>query len=476
MVDISVCVITLWRESLYDTLEKIFSQDINSSYEVIIILQWFIDRDKITSMNSKGIPVHIYTFEHWLWFGFYRNRAISYSSGNILAWIDDDECPQNNDWLFHITNPIFKWLYLVTTSGCNIPLWQGYIKDCISLLGYPGGWALWFQKLWSVSASWNTSHLCSGNFAVKRFLLLDTPFSDKALYWGEDNALARNLLKKNINIFYVPEATVIHWSRNLLKFLQWTLLRKKSIKAAVEYDFYEEKIYTKVITFIKNIAKLDRYIFWKLFIIFSSIIYLLCFHFRGLLTKNFFKKLMFSFNNHKYTENIVMLGDSLTYRCNWWRLLKSPQFINQGLDSDTVWGFIKRLSYILWLAPKLCFITGWVNDIKLGVDNGIIIHNLTQIIDTLKSNNIIPVLTKVFFVSKKFPNADIINKIIRELNFEIELLSLKQDIYLIDINPFISDNGYLSPSYCKSDGIHLNKKAYRLWAKQITEVINKIVL
>lgn len=215
-MNISVCIISLWRETLYKTLETIFAQKINANFEVIIILQWSIDNQRIEKLNSHNIPIHIYTFEHGLWFGFYRNKAVHYSSGNILAWIDDDEWTKDSQWLDKITNNIRSGYCQVTTSGCDVPLGQWYLTDCISLLGYPGGWALWFRKVWKIESNLSTKHLCSGNFAVKKSILKDdTPFSEKTLYGWEDNALAVNLLHKNIPVFYVKEATVNHIARDL---------------------------------------------------------------------------------------------------------------------------------------------------------------------------------------------------------------------------------------------------------------------
>jgi hypothetical protein len=61
---ISVCIITLGRESIYKTLETIFQQKIDISFEVIIILQGELDRKKIDGINPHKIQYSIHNYPH----------------------------------------------------------------------------------------------------------------------------------------------------------------------------------------------------------------------------------------------------------------------------------------------------------------------------------------------------------------------------------------------------------------------------
>lgn len=266
---ISVCIISLWRESLYKTLETLFNQNIELSYEIVIILQGKIDVKRIWDINLNNIPYFIYNYPHDLGFWYYRNRAIEHSSGDILVWIDDDEWTQNNNWLYHITYPIVYGNILVCTAGCSIPLGQWYVTDCISLLWYPGWWALGFERVWVVDKKTKfTTHLCSGNFAIKKSLLKDNPFSENAMFWWEDNALAKNLLSLKIPILYVKEATVFHVSRNFSQFLKWSKIRKMSLKSTYKNHSFEEPFLSKIKRLFTNIFSIDRYLFGKVFLLF----------------------------------------------------------------------------------------------------------------------------------------------------------------------------------------------------------------
>ncbi len=271
-MDISVCIISLWRETLYKTLETVFSQKIEGTYEVIIVLQWHIDRIRVQAVNPRNIPFYIYSLEHGLWFGYYRNKAIEYAKWDILAWIDDDEWTMDEHWLKKLTQPIKNGWYRVVTSGYNIQLGQWYMTDCISLLGWPGGGALGFQKMWGIGLDQSVTHLCTGNFAIKKFLIREIGFSMEANYGWEDNALSRDLLIRSVPIFYEKFATVSHIARSFSQALPWWKLRAKSYIKATNKFFYEESLTQKKLRFIGNVFILDRYIFGKLFCL-SCILY-----------------------------------------------------------------------------------------------------------------------------------------------------------------------------------------------------------
>lgn len=268
MVKISVCIITLWRETLYKTLETVFSQKISCTYEVIIVLQWTVERSRIAAINPRNIPFHIYTFERGLWFGFYRNKAIEYTKWDILAWIDDDEWTMNNNWLEILTCNIQNGKYFVTTSGYLIPLGQWYMTDCVSLLGWPWGWALGFDKMWNVSNGNETNHICTWNFAIRKSIMQEIGFLNDAKNGWEDNFLSKNLSIQKIMIMYERFATVYHVGRWFLRALPWWQLRLKSHRKAVEKSMYEENLLKKKIRFFKNVIKLDFFLPGKMICLF----------------------------------------------------------------------------------------------------------------------------------------------------------------------------------------------------------------
>src|SRR5699024_4456669 len=87
-------------------------------------------------------------------------------------------------------------------------------------------------------------------------------------------------------------------------------------------------------------------------------------------------------------KNIVMLGNSLTERCNWKSLLKRTDVANRGIGSDITEGYIHRISGVFKLKPQVCFIEGGVNDLARHVPKKRVIKNLATLIDTLRLKDI----------------------------------------------------------------------------------------
>src|SRR5215468_7229419 len=65
-------------------------------------------------------------------------------------------------------------------------------------------------------------------------------------------------------------------------------------------------------------------------------------------------------------RDVVMLGDSLTQRGEWWELLGRP-VANRGISSDTVADVAARLDDVEALEPRVLFLLVGVNDLRLGV-------------------------------------------------------------------------------------------------------------
>lgn len=219
---ISVCILSIGRESIYETLKWILSQNVKVEYEIIIILQWFLDRQRLNLINKNQVKIYIYNFDSGLWFGFYRNQAINKSNGSVVVFIDDDEKVMSDSWLSSITKPIFSNKYHVVTAGCSIPLLYGYWTNCISLLGYPGWWALWFHKVWHVYSDWTTNHLCGWNFAISKKLLSHIGFFELNIKNScDDTFLSYKVLQSWFKIFYEPDATLFHPPRSFSDLYSW---------------------------------------------------------------------------------------------------------------------------------------------------------------------------------------------------------------------------------------------------------------
>jgi lysophospholipase L1-like esterase len=172
-------------------------------------------------------------------------------------------------------------------------------------------------------------------------------------------------------------------------------------------------------------------------------------------------------------KNIVMLGNSLTYRINWGELVGRTDIANRGIGSDITSGYMKRLNFVLNLNPKICFIEGGVNDLGFTIHQDTTIKNLNAIVDTLVNNKIKPVLTTVTYVTKAYNDAINFNQKIKELNQQIIKLAKEKKILLIDLNTRLKDGEFLKTEYSIGDGIHFTSKAYLIWKEEILKILEQ---
>jgi GT2 family glycosyltransferase len=229
----------LGRNTLYPLIKKLLNQKVNFEYEIILIPQVKLKENLLNNENIK-----IFYENLGKGFSYYRNSGIKNSSGKILAFIDDDELPMDNNWLSNIVSPIISEKECAATAGVKIKLGEGYVTDSISLLGFPGGGAIGFKTMWDVDKANYTKHLCSGNFAIKREVIDKVGSFDNSLKSGsEDVNLADKLIQNKIKLVYIDKATVFHVSRKgFLNFIKWNYLRGKSAAEYMKTKKGEEKI------------------------------------------------------------------------------------------------------------------------------------------------------------------------------------------------------------------------------------------
>jgi lysophospholipase L1-like esterase len=171
-------------------------------------------------------------------------------------------------------------------------------------------------------------------------------------------------------------------------------------------------------------------------------------------------------------KDVVMLGNSLTFHANWNEILNRTNIANRGIVSDVTNGYLHRLQYVLKLHPKLCFIEGGVNDIYANVPVTEVFHNITQIIDSLRNHNIIPILQSAILVGIKWHEAVDKNKQISNLDSLLSEYAQKHLIEFINLNPLLTHNSLLKDELT-ADGVHLNALGYALWAPEIEKVLVK---
>lgn len=176
---------------------------------------------------------------------------------------------------------------------------------------------------------------------------------------------------------------------------------------------------------------------------------------------------------------ILMLGNSIIRQGNWSQLLKRQDIINRGISGDNLPCICDRLKYLKDVNAKIWFIEGGINDLPQRAP-AFLFERYKEIISFAKSENAIPVINLIFYLSpqagEKFSlRADYkkINEMISELNFMLIDYAKKNNISTIDLNKIISDENNVLKKEYTTDGVHLSDLAYKVWSIEITKVLEK---
>jgi lysophospholipase L1-like esterase len=173
----------------------------------------------------------------------------------------------------------------------------------------------------------------------------------------------------------------------------------------------------------------------------------------------------------KKQYNVVVFGNSIVEQGNWEKVLDRQDVLKYGLPGQVTGQLIWNIKNVLKDYPgtKIWFLEGGINDISLGVPVKRIFENQQVIIDSLKRNNIIPVVQSTIL---KY-NSKEDNKKVNQLNKKIKAFCEQNNIEYIDLNAFLSRNGELIMDL-STDGCHLKPQAYVPWGEAIKKVLAKL--
>ena len=154
-----------------------------------------------------------------------RNTGIKEAKTEKLAFIDSD-CFADKDWIKNIYKELEKEDAVM--GNVKIPK-SNYIGNSISLLGFPGGGNLGFEKVWKVKNGY-TDHITSCNFGIKKSIFKKYGFFDDTFpYAGsEDPEFSIKIFKQGVKIKYAEKPLVYHLPRDSLSsFIKWQITRGK---------------------------------------------------------------------------------------------------------------------------------------------------------------------------------------------------------------------------------------------------------
>jgi rhamnosyltransferase len=211
-----------------EVLEAIFSQKTTFSFEVLALDNESDDGtwqqlEKYRLIRKVSIPRQ--EFDH----SRTRNRAMELARGMIVVFLVQDALPVGTDWLQKLVRPLLIQVNgkdviskkIAGVSGRQVPpktiplpqryfLLHSYTDEPRILTTLPtefGPGRIWF------------SNVCS---AIARWAWEQVPFPDVVM--SEDQAWAREVLKRGWTLIYAPEAKVIHGHN-----LSWSWLFRRNV-------------------------------------------------------------------------------------------------------------------------------------------------------------------------------------------------------------------------------------------------------
>lgn len=175
------------------------------------------------------------------------------------------------------------------------------------------------------------------------------------------------------------------------------------------------------------------------------------------------------FVREKGHPTIVMYGNSITAQGKWVELLRRTDVLNSGLPGQATYHFLKLIDeQVIDYHPKICFVKGGINDVTLGVAQDQIQAHYKAILEILVENKIIPVVTLTVYRQHDAYAKREVDK----LNSFLVSYCEQHHITYIDLNQYICNSTGLRAEYA-ADNTHLNYKAYKIWAREISRVLKE---
>lgn len=166
-------------------------------------------------------------------------------------------------------------------------------------------------------------------------------------------------------------------------------------------------------------------------------------------------------------RDVVVVGDSLTERGEWWELLDRP-VANRGVAGDTVESVRARLDDVAALGPRVVFVQVGINDLLAGALPDALAARHAALIAELRGRlprarivaaSLLPIRDEL--VAR---DAELTSATVRRANELYRRGAAAAGADWIDLHARLADpDGELDPRY-SSDGLHLSGAGYRAWA------------
>jgi lysophospholipase L1-like esterase len=166
-------------------------------------------------------------------------------------------------------------------------------------------------------------------------------------------------------------------------------------------------------------------------------------------------------------RDVVVLGDSLTDRGEWWELLDRP-VANRGIGGDTVADVRARLGDVVALQPRVLFVLVGMNDLLDGASPELLSMAHAALVAELRARlphtrivieSLLPIRDELLAAESSLTTATV-----RRANELLQRGAAAAGAQWLDVHAALADaTGQLDARY-SDDGLHLSAAGYRVWA------------
>ncbi len=181
------------------------------------------------------------------------------------------------------------------------------------------------------------------------------------------------------------------------------------------------------------------------------------------------------------TEDVYLVGDSLTAFACWSELIPGHRVCNRGVPGDTTAAILARLNEVTEGRPRVVAIMAGINDLLAGRTAPETIDGLREIVRRIRETcpetrivlqSVLPVnpaiydaVTRPYHPEAHRPTVEEVGQI----NTALQDLAGQGIIYL-DLWPAMTRNGDLREEFTL-DGVHVNGAGYLAWASALRPII-----
>lgn len=169
--------------------------------------------------------------------------------------------------------------------------------------------------------------------------------------------------------------------------------------------------------------------------------------------------------------DIVFIGDSLTYHCDFQSYFPDQFILNLGVRGNSIEDVLNRCEVLAELSPSKIFLQIGINGLKEGNFESSL-DTYSELIEKILSFNDSSslYLLSMLPVTEQYEEIYTENSIIRKFNLEIEQIANENDLTYINIYSLYEAEGYLNENLT-IDGIHLKEDVYTYWINEIEHYV-----